>query len=60
MADRRRVALALKERYQEALDSGLGATAVDEPRNLTKIVERAMPVAEAAAYGEPTFEEILA
>jgi hypothetical protein len=66
-ADRRRVALALKKEYEDFVDT-FGGTRGEQTRGeVRKIVEapdfnramqRAMPIEEAFALGEPTFEEI--
>jgi hypothetical protein len=57
-ADRRRVATVLKERYQEALDAGLGAARPDGPVVLSELVSAGMNARQAAALGAPTFEEL--
>jgi len=58
-ADRRRVAKALKEEYNETQDLGLGAVPRELP-NLEHAMQRAISVDEALALGEPTFEELFA
>ena len=58
--DRRRVATALRDRYHEALDLGLAAARPEESASLAELVERAMPVNEAVALGEPSLEELFA
>ena len=58
-ADRRRVAQALKEEYNETQDLGLGAVPRELP-NIKHAMQRATSVDEALALGEPTFEELFA
>jgi hypothetical protein len=57
-ADRRRVAEAVKDRYDEACDLGLGA-APDRPFSLTETLGRIGEPEHALALGELTLEELL-
>jgi hypothetical protein len=58
--DRRRVATALKEEYDQLAALGLGA-AGDRRASLDKVIATyAMPVAQAAALGELDLDELLA
>jgi hypothetical protein len=57
-ADRTRISLALKEEFEEAKTSGLGAVAVEE-RSLEAVIQRrASSVEDAASEGEPSLEKL--
>jgi len=60
--DRRRVVQALKDEFDEVQNTKTStrgkAIAAGEVPDLNTVMKRAMPVEEALALGEPTFEEI--
>jgi hypothetical protein len=58
-ADRRRVALALKEEFDAAKELGLGAMRAS-PSGLGQIMQRAGSVDQAASLGDISFEELFA
>ena len=58
-ADRRRVGTALRDRFQEALELGLGASRDEAAPRLTDLVARGPSVEQAAAMGAPALEELL-
>jgi hypothetical protein len=60
VVDRRRVATAIKERFQQAIELGLAATRDEELPGLAELVAGGMSVEQARALGAPSFDELLA